>query len=480
MTRRHRLGVSPALVLAGWALAAPASGAEPLPDGLHATPSVYWKSGDHRVDLGLEVRFRQEAWSAFSEDTVWMNGTRTRVSARYSWRDCIALYAQFQDVRLHGMWPDSTGAALLYRNANDGRDRAHGDALRQLYLDVRPTESTSLRAGRQDVRLGRQTSYPEPDWTYLKNARVGERLVGTVGWSQVERSYDGFSGGLDQGEHSLYAFAVRPTTGVFDAETGYRDQEHIQLGGLAWTLKRGAGIDHTEVSLFGIGYEDDRPTDEGGLPKKVELGTLGASIVGIYPVGPGKLDAMLWTAGQFGTYNGLDHRAAAVLAEVGYQLADVPFQPWFRVGVNYASGDADPGDGDHTTFFNLLPTNHQYYGFADQIALQNIIDTFVQLRAQPFSMLTLNLFVHWFKLANSNDAKYAGTGAYDKRVFGFTATPSRGYAHVGTEYDVVATLQPHKAVTLEAGFAWLDGGSLYRHSPSRDLQWGYASIELKY
>jgi hypothetical protein len=441
---------------------------------------VYWKSGDHRVDLGLEVRFRQEAWSAFSEDTVWMNGTRTRVSARYSWRDCIALYAQFQDVRLHGMWPDSTGAALLYRNANDGRDRAHGDALRQLYLDVRPTESTSLRAGRQDVRLGRQTSYPEPDWTYLKNARVGERLVGTVGWSQVERSYDGFSGGLDQGEHSLYAFAVRPTTGVFDAETGYRDQEHIQLGGLAWTLKRGAGIDHTEVSLFGIGYEDDRPTDEGGLPKKVELGTLGASIVGIYPVGPGKLDAMLWTAGQFGTYNGLDHRAAAVLAEVGYQLADVLFQPWFRVGVNYASGDADPGDGDHTTFFNLLPTNHQYYGFADQIALQNIIDTFVQLRAQPFSMLTLNLFVHWFKLANSNDAKYAGTGAYDKRVFGFTATPSRGYAHVGTEYDVVATLQPHKAVTLEAGFAWLDGGSLYRHSPSRDLQWGYASIELKY
>src|SRR5262249_4204227 len=148
---------------------------------------------------------------------------------------------------------------------------------------------------------------------------------------------------------------------------------------------------------------------DGGLAHGLSLVTLGSSLLGVYPAGPGKLDVLFFGAGQLGTYNRLDHAAWAALVEAGYQLPEVFAKPWLGAGVNAASGDHDPTDGDHGTFFNMLPTNHLYYGFADQIALQNIVNPFVQLRFTPHPTLALNLFAHWFRLASSNDARYAGT-----------------------------------------------------------------------
>jgi hypothetical protein len=95
-------------------------------------------------------------------------------------------------------------------------------------------------------------------------------------------------------------------------------------------------------------------------------------------------------------------------------------------------------------------------------------------------MLAVNLFVHWFRLMEDEDARYSGSGAATRDAFGFAAQPSGGERDVGTEYDLVLTLTPHAAVTLEAGFAWLDGGSVFRGRPGRDVAFGYASVELRY
>ena len=42
------------------------------------------------------------------------------------------------------------------------------------------------------------------------------------------------------------------------------------------------------------------------------------------------------------------------------------------------------------------------------------------------------------------------------------------------------TLTPHAALTLETGLSWLDGGSVFRGRPDRDVAFGYASVELRY
>jgi hypothetical protein len=449
-------------------------------DGFHAEPSVYWQSGDHRVDLGAALRLRTELWDAFADDLENYTALRARFRVQYGWRERLLVAAELQDVTLWGMDPDGSGALASYRNANDGRRSASGTDLRLLYVEAKPTETSFLRVGRQEVKLGVEVLYPEPDWRYLKSARVGERLLGSVGWSHEERAGDGVVADWDLGGHYLHAFAARPTTGVFAVETAYRPLRDIRYAGGSWTVKRGSWLRDTELSLFGLAYEDERSPDEGGLAHGLDVYTLGAHWVGIYALGPGKVDAVLWGAGQFGDYDDLDHRAGAIVGELGYQLQDVFAKPWLRLGVNAASGDGDPADGDHHTFFNLLPTNHIYSGFADQIEFQNLIDVFLQLKLAPDPRVALNLFVHWFRLWDEDDSRYAGTGAFDRKVFGFSAQPSRGYARVGTEYDIVATYTPHRAVTLEAGFSFLDGTAMFAPNPSRDVVFAYLSLELKY
>ncbi len=266
-------------------------------------------------------------------------------------------------------------------------------------------------------------------------------------------------------------------------DSAYRTQDDILYGGVSWTLKRGAWLANTELRLFGLGYRDDRPVDKGGKPDEVEVYTLGGSWLGVYPLGPGRADLLLWIAGQTGDFDDLDHQAVAAVAEFGYRLADVAMEPWLRLGVNFASGDGDPDDSDHETFFNVLPTNHLYYGFADQLAFQNLVDWFVQLKLSPLPGLALDLFLHRFSLASDDDASYAGTGAYNERVFGYVEQPSRGLQHVGTEVDVVARYAVHRHVSVEAGYAFLDGGALLREvAPGRDadVHFGYVQISAHY
>ena len=463
------------------ALAQAAPPQAPPPDGLHATPSLYWQEGDHRVDLGLATRVRTESWEAVTDGNHWYTATRTRVRAQYSWRNEILAVGEFQDVQLHGMDADGFGALANYRNANGGESQASADDLRTLYLEVRPTEKTFFRAGRQDVKFDSQeVQYAEPNWRYLRTMRLGERLVGTVDWSHVGRAYDGFAAGVDVSGVELFGFGARPTQGVYEAEGAYRPLHDIFVGGATVTVERGTLLANDELGIFGLYYLDDRPVSKGGLADEVSIYTYGAQWLGVHPCGPGNVDVLLWGAYQTGHYNDLDHSAGAGIVELGYQLPNVFAKPWLRIGLNVASGDDDPTDGDHDTFFNMLPSNHPYYGFADQLAFQNLWDSFVQLRLTPHPMLALNLFVHQFRLLEKDDSRYAGTGAFDDTAFGFSASSSNGHKNVGTEYDLVASFTPHKAVTLEAGFEWLDGGAVFQSVAQRNVQFGYVSLELKY
>ena len=264
-----------------------ASAQEVPEDGFHASPSLFWKSGDHRVDLSFASRLRIELWDAFADDVEAYTGIRTRVRVQYGWRERLLLVAELQDVHLWGMDPNGSGALATYRNANDGRRSASGLDLRQLYAEVRPTPKSYLRVGRQEVNLGPEVLYQEPDWRYLKTARISERLLGSVGWSHEGRTGDGITAGWDLGGHQLFAFAARPTTGVFAVETAYRPLHDIRYAGGSWTVKRDTWLPGTELGVFGLGYEDERDPDEGGLAHGVEVYTLGGYGLGVYPSGRG-------------------------------------------------------------------------------------------------------------------------------------------------------------------------------------------------
>ena len=50
----------------------------------------------------------------------------------------------------------------------------------------------------------------------------------------------------------------------------------------------------------------------------------------------------------------------SVALEVGHRWTGRRRRPWLRAGYLWSSGDADPGDGRHGTFFPMLPSSRKY------------------------------------------------------------------------------------------------------------------------
>ena len=148
--------------------------------------------------------------------------------------------------------------------------------------------------------------------------------------------------------------------------------------------------------------------------------------------------------------------------------------------MNFASGDSSPDDGDRNTFFNILPTNHLYYGYADQLAFQNLVDLLVQFKLAPLPKLGLELTFHQFWLPTDDDGRYFGTGAFNRSSLGFGSSPSTGSNNVGQEIDVVASYKLNRHVTIAGGFAKLFGGGVFDSFSQQDTTWGFAQVTFAY
>jgi hypothetical protein len=146
-----------------------------------------------------------------------------------------------------------------------------------------------------------------------------------------------------------------------------------------------------------------------------------------------------------------------------------------------ASGDDDPDDGDSTTFFNMLPTNHLYYGFADQPAFQNLVDWFAQIMFWPHEKVLVNLMFHQFDLQNDDDSQYFGTGAFNKNAFGFGQRPSAGSKRVARERDVVVNVNLIDHVSLQGGYAYMWGRTSWeRQFSNEDVKFAYGQVTVSY
>ena len=134
-------------------------------------------------------------------------------------------------------------------------------------------------------------------------------------------------------------------------------------------------------------------------------------------------------------------------------LAERIVPPWLRAGYDHASGDDDPNDGEHRTFFQVLPTARIYSQFPFY-NLMNDEDLFVQILATPWSRVNVRADYHWLRLTESHDLWYSGGGATNAHVFGFSGIPAGGnrdLAHVVdmAGNDVAAELIAHLEGTFE-------------------------------
>lgn len=358
------------------------------------------------------------------------------------------------------------GLGGAYVAANGGSTTTASLFLKQAYGRLNRlagVDGQSLKFGRLEFNDGAETVPANDTLAALKRERISQRLLGTFGFSDVGRSIDGVLYSRSTSGLNVTALAGRPTQGVFDVR-GWPELS-INLFYGAVTRQAGSDARPAEWRVFAIGYDDRRDgivkTDNRPLAARtadtggVTIGTYGGHYLQTAPTPAGPVDVLVWGAIQNGSWGALTQRAGAFAAEAGWQPAGLPtLRPWIRAGFDYGSGDGNPGDTTHGTFFQILPTP-RVYARLPFFNMMNTEDAFGELVLRPSSRVTVRADAHALRLANASDLWYAGGGAFQPDTFGYTGRPSGGRAGLATLVDASGdyALNAHVALNAYYGYA---------------------------
>lgn len=462
-----------------------------LASSASAEITLYEKKDSFRLYTAGEMTARYEDWN-------WFNPTGSTADNDYSYQfirtrlalgletDMLDVFFQAQHTQMwnipdNAMAPAPGGAlglgAIYYAHNND--ENPHSTFIKQAYVRLKDIGGTGLfiKAGRFEYVDGLEVTYKNPKVMWLKNIRLSERLIGPFGWSAFTRSFDGGEFVLDKEKFNITAMASSPTQGGFE-ENANKTINDIRLLTSTLTVKYDTVIPNSEARLFYYFYDDERNmTKPDNTPAgstlsngDIEIHTLGFHLLNTLNVGPGTSDFLLWGAYQFGDWGSLDHKAWAFAIEGGYQFTGIFAKPWLRAGYFISSGDSNPVDGDHETFFQMLPTARKYALFPFY-NLMNNQDLFLQLILKPHKKLTLRTDLHFLRVSESNDRWYMGAGATKENgnIFGYIARPTGGGSDLAKVLDLTAILNVNKHVTLNAYYAHAWGGDIIRNTyGSRD------------
>ncbi len=360
--------------------------------------------------------------------------------------------------------PGALGTGALYY-AQGGQHTTVG-RLYPRYAHIRLkglAPGLDVQVGRQAYTSGAEASSGVPKIEAVKRQRVDARLVGEFEWSLYQRGFDGVRIEWSRPEMHLTAGAFMPTQGGFarESETTMTD---LVVAGVTLDVAPSRARPNTALQAFVWRYGDarrvtGRPDNTGRVAGRADVSvtTVGGSLIGAYPVAGGQLDVLGWIAAQTGGWYDHDHGAVSVAAEAGYQWTAKPWAPWLRAGFNHASGDDDPADGNHGTFFPMLPTMRRFSQTTVNSTM-NLDDLFVTaiLRPRP----ALNLRVDWQRLwlASAADRWYAGSGATlaTGGNFGYVSRPSNGSTDFGSSLEMSAayTINKYWSVNGFAGRMW--------------------------
>jgi hypothetical protein len=356
----------------------------------------------------------------------------------------------------------------------------------------------TLDVGRFEHSDGLETMPRDPTLVWLKRQRIGERLIGPFGYTHVTRSFDGVRAALDRRRLNLTAIVLHPTHGGFEVSAN-RGMYDVTLAGLAATFEPLDDVVPTDARVFYLYYDDrrfaDRTEPGDSPPVKVDnrlpsvrandtdgiaIHMGGAHLLTAVPLGPGTLDGLVWGVVQGGEWGVQSHGAWVYALEAGYQLKQLFAAPWLRAGYAQSSGDDDPSDDTHETFFQGLPTARIYAQFPFY-NLMNSQDTFVQLLLRPHERVTVRTDWHWLRLSEKRDLWYSGGGATNDDVFGYSGIAANDRRELAQLLDVGVNLTLLKQLTAYAYYGHAFGGGVVKQTfAGSDADYGYLELTFRY
>lgn len=196
-----------------------------------------------------------------------------------------------------------------------------------------------------------------------------------------------------------------------------RSGEGLRLHGVHASLPDFPGGLAAEFYLFALREKD---TPEAATPDR-RLDTFGFRLRS--PRAPGRYDLELETIAQTGRRRAsaaagdradLDHRAFFQYLGLGYSF-DAPSRLRLQLELHYASGDADPLDGDSGRFDSLFgPTSGEFgvVGLYDPYNRSNLFTPGLRLSAELSPTLDVMASYRHFRLAQAKDS-WGRTGLRD-------------------------------------------------------------------
>ena len=355
------------------------------------------------------------------------------------------------------------GLGAAYFGANDRSRNAAMLFPKQAFVRFKSLGGNGahgIRLGRFEFVEGTEATPKNPTLAAVKRDRLAHRLIGHFGWSHVGRSFDGLSYVYNTERNNFTFLGARPTRGVFQVDGWGGLDIGVFFG--AFTRPVGGKQSAGEFRLFGIYYHDwrenvlktdNRPAGVRRLDAgNVRIATAGGHYLHALETPRGTVDFLLWGAFQTGRWGVQDHRAFAATLEAGYQPNASWLKPWFRAGFHHGSGDSDPGDNKHATFFQVLPTPRWLARFPFY-NLMNIQDAYGQVMVRPGPRWNLRTDLHALRLASRHDLWYQGGGAFQPWTFGYAGRPGNGRRGMATVLDISADYRVNANVSLGAYFA---------------------------
>ena len=358
--------------------------------------------------------------------------------------------------------------------------------IKQAYFRLKG-EHSSVKLGRFEFADGGEITPKNETLAIVKRDGISQRLIGTFGFADVQRSFDGAQYTYSNGFWNVTAFSSVPDRGVFQVDGWGWVKTPVTYA--AVTKQQSFGSSQAEWRLFGIFYNDDRgvlKTDDRPAAVRakdlggIDIGTYGGHYIQAIPTAAGTFDLLGWGALQTGKWGTQTQRSAAGAVEIGYQPPIVKaVRPWLRGGYFYSTGDGNPNDNVHGTFFAILPTPRVYARFPFFNEMNNR-DLFAELMLRPIKKLTFRSDIHGLWLANSHDLWYSGGGAFQPWTFGFNGRPSNGATGLATLYDISADYQMTRALGLGLYYGYARGGAVVEHIfPGRSNS-SLAFVEVNY
>jgi len=458
---------------------------------------------NERLTLGGSVLLRYAYWNWFgtnkgtnTNNDYSFGFQRTRLNLKYT-SENMEIFFQPQYVHMFNLPDDAVsnktgpfGMGGLYYLHNP-EDNPYDFGVHQAYVHLSDLFDTKLffKGGRFEYSDGLEVQDKKDGkkFNILKNMRLADRMISPFGWSAFGRSFDGALAGWDDDRFNLTASFFYPTQGGWEKDIDVTIDD-IDIFTTTLTAKKGVLLPDTEFAAFFYNYDDKRnctQRPDNVCPTcshaDIDIQMYGGHILGIYDYGPGQLDTLLWGGVQTGDWYELDHEAYGIAGEIGYQFTKMPWKPWFRTGYFIGSGDSNPSDGDHETFFQMAPGTRKYqlYPYYD---LQNNRDFFVQLITKPSKKLTARMDYHIVELDESADRWYMGTGPTQKsgQISGYIPRNGGGHDALSQEVSIMLSYALNPQSNLVAFYSHVWGEGVVKHVYEEENEADYFSLQIEY